>query len=228
VKNIERKVTKLRMPEELHDRLKQRVKAEGKSMNEWLLEAIKEKLETSVDEQPQAMEPQLDLEIVNLVNKRMSLTRGQEMSKAAIIPDDCTPETVKTEHLYRDTIKTLERHFFDFDHFSIFSDESLEAMREKTGAAWPEYFVPALAMSPREQAQMYNEIRRRDLWEKCRDNPEERVYQDITREDIFENFELEEPCSIIDVANYFGLDYMRAHKYITLDETRRLQLRASR
>lgn len=52
------------------------------------------------------------------------------------------------------------------------------------------------------------EFRKRENWQRCGGDPREIVYKDITREDIFTTFSMDERYSVNTVAGKLGLTYM--------------------
>lgn len=204
---MSKKRLSVRIPEELHNWLKDNIK--HTTMNDYIVDLIREDMETvkNAEEAKAAEKAKLQLkpQIRNLLDVRNSLTKGKQR--------ECNSwgsvEDIRTRFSYLDAFVTLE-DFYLGDR--MFTEDDIEAMKQKIGAmAWKQYFEVALKLSSDDSCTLYQEIEKIEEYAVCEGDSEEVICKGVTRGDVYGAFNKNEKYTISDVAGKLGLTYMQAY-----------------
>jgi len=157
-------------------------------------------------------EPEFSPEIKGLLVIRKRFVQGKEYRGIHI-----SPEGVRKEWSFRSAFELLESNYFDFDAAG-YSEDILDALKEKIGEEpWKMYFEPALELHRKGQyiwraiERQDRKLKEEDKWQRCGGDPNEIVYKDITRLQIFDAFSMDKTYSVNAIAGNLGLTYMQAY-----------------
>jgi len=205
----------LRMPEEYHQWLKANVK-EGE-INDYLVNLLKthieslkpsqekeeeeeEEVERNVEEEWRKLEPTLSEEVQRLLRLRSEITSLEDFEKFK--EDFYNME-------YTLSPNTDAGCAYDEEKFSEKAKAYYKALQQLEESSRKEFITLFDAID------LQTEVKaKRQMMFRFGGKPEEIVWRDITRADIYSNFNKHEPVSVMTIASKLGLTYQDAYNRI--------------
>jgi hypothetical protein len=201
-------VMPLRIPKELHKWLKDNIK--DKPINDFIVSLIEQ---YRINLKPETEEPELDPE-VEWAQLQMHLS--EEIKRLLTVR-----ETIVKDHNF----KQFKDYFFNMEvtldpdsdagatyDVNVFSPEAkqyYEDLEKLRNSNWEDFCKFFVALHLKLSAEMKHKA---IMW--CHGDPEEVIFKEVTRGEIYNNFPKDEPVSIKFVASKLGLTYTDAYNHI--------------
>jgi len=201
----------LRLPEELHKWLKENVK--GKTINDFLIELIEQyraslkpkiEEETVVEEDVEKRYADVQLKLTPELKKLFEIRKAIVESKEF--------EAFKED--FSNMEWTLDPDsdagaFYDKSKFSKEAKDYYSALDELAHSNYEAFCLFFTALNLQFEVE-----RKREVWKKCNGDPDEIIFKEITRFEVYNKFPKDESVSIKLVASELGLTYNDAYNHI--------------